>query len=108
MKNENKQLHYNYSEGKESRGRKYFIEYFNSNPLWQNSTFIPSEDIHTRFDGIIKFNSNCINENLSENIMVEIKCREKPCMELKRDIWLPQYKLNWIVENYQKTIVIHL
>ena len=102
--------HYEFTSEKETRGRTIFETHFKNYPLWQNSTFLPSENIYSNYDGIIQFKSNCsqniirenLNENCSQNIMIEIKCREKPEMEAKNDIWVPKYKVDWIVDNYQK------
>ena len=94
MTNKNFQTHAEYTNYHENRGREIFQKYFNNSDYWSGSTITYTDNQYSNFDGIITMPNNA-------KVLLEIKCREKPEREKGNDIWIPQNKIDWLIDNFK-------
>ena len=85
--------HTEYTTYFENRGRALFQQYFDNSTHWINSTIEYTQNQYDNYDGIITKPSG-------KRIMLEIKARSKPRIELLPDIRIAQNKIDWIADNY--------
>ena len=80
--------HKKYTESMENLGRNLFLQHFNTNPLWANSTYTPEMNQFSNFDLTVMYNQQT-------TVLIEVKCRIKENIQNKSDIWIAQNKIDW-------------